>query len=235
MKPYYSPLHFDHQDKYDDKPRMDIIDLVPESCEHILEIGCGTGATGAVIKEKNPDWYYVGLEVDEQAARIAKTRLNEAIAIDIEKIHPDKINLEKEFFDLLIAADVLEHLYNPWRVMDFLRSFLKKNGKVLLSFPNTQNINLIANLIQGNWTYEKYGLLDATHIRFFTWNEIEKLLQGTGYRILRSVSQLQADLDGHTFPLELSISNMVLKNVSRDEAQKLFTFQYLVLAEKAIQ
>jgi 2-polyprenyl-3-methyl-5-hydroxy-6-metoxy-1,4-benzoquinol methylase len=234
MKSYYSPLHFDHQDKYDDKPRMDIIDLVPGSCEHILEIGCGTGATGAVIKEKNPDWYYVGLEIDEQAARIAGTRLDQVLSIDLDKIHPGQFNFEKEYFDLIIAADVLEHLYDPWRVMHFLWGFLKKNGKVLLSFPNTQNINLIANLVQGHWTYEKYGLLDATHIRFFTWAEIEKLLQGTGYRILRSVSQLQAGLDGHTYPLELSISNMVLKNVSREEAQKLFTFQYLVLAEKAI-
>ncbi len=235
MKPYYSPLNVAHQDKYDDKPRMDIIDLVPGSCERVLEIGCGTGATGAFLKARNPDLYYVGMEIDEDAAMIAKTRLDEAIAIDIEKIHPDQFKLEKDYFDLLIVADVLEHLYDPWRIMDFLRSFIKSQGKVLLSFPNTQNINLIANLVQGHWTYEKYGLLDATHIRFFTWNEIEKLLQGTGYRILRSVSQLQSGLDGHPYPLEISINNLVLKNVSREEAQKLFTFQYLVLAEKAIQ
>ena len=232
MKPYYSPLNFDHQDKYDDKPRMDLMDLIPESCDHILEIGCGTGATGSVIKGKNPDLTYVGLEIDEQAARIAGTRLNKVLTVDIEKVHPDQLNFEKESFDLIIAADVLEHLYDPWRVMHFLRGFLKKNGKALLSFPNTQNINLIANLVQGNWTYEKYGLLDATHIRFFTWNEIEKLLQGTGYRILRTVSQLQAALDGQPYPLEITISNLVLKNVTREEAQKLFTFQYLVLAEK---
>ncbi|OGP50499.1 MAG: hypothetical protein A2Y79_06295 [Deltaproteobacteria bacterium RBG_13_43_22] len=232
MNTYYSPLHYDHQDKYDDQPRMDIVNLIPESCESVLEIGCGTGATGAFLKEKNPNLYYVGMEIDGQAARIAKTRLNEVLTIDIEKINADQFNLKKNFFDLIIAADVLEHLYDPWRIMDFLRCFIEKNGKVILSFPNTQNINLIANLVQGNWTYEKYGLLDATHIRFFTWNEIEKLLMGTGYRILRSVSNLQTSLDGHTFPLEISISNLVFKNVSREEAQKLFTFQYLVLAEK---
>jgi 2-polyprenyl-3-methyl-5-hydroxy-6-metoxy-1,4-benzoquinol methylase len=235
MNPYYSPLNFDHQDKYDDKPRMDLMDLIPESCDRILEIGCGTGATGSVIKGKKPDLIYVGLEIDEQAARIAGNRLTKVLTCDIEKVHPDQLNFEKEFFDLIIAADVLEHLYDPWRVMHLLRSYLKKNGKVLLSFPNTQNINLIASLVQGHWTYEKYGLLDATHIRFFTWNEIEKLLQGTGYRVLRTVSQLQAALDGQAYPLEITISNLVLKNVNREEAQKLFTFQYLVLAEKVIQ
>ncbi len=233
MKPYYSPLDFDHQDKYDDKPRMDLLDLVPESCKRILEIGCGTGATGSVIKGKNPNVTYIGLEIDEQAARIAGTRLNQVLTIDIEKFHLDELKFEKESFDLIIAADVLEHLYDPWRVMYLLRGFLKNNGKALMSFPNTQNINLIANLVQGHWTYEKYGLLDATHIRFFTWTEIEKLLQGTGYRILKTVSQLQAALDGQPYPLEITISNLVLKNINREEAQKLLTFQYLVLAEKA--
>jgi 2-polyprenyl-3-methyl-5-hydroxy-6-metoxy-1,4-benzoquinol methylase len=232
MRPYYSPLNFDHRDKYDDKPRMDLMDLIPESCDHILEIGCGTGATGLVIKGKNPDLIYVGLEIDPQAARIAKTRLDKVLTVDIEKTPPGELNFEKESFDLIIAADVLEHLYDPWRVMDFLRSFLKMKGKAVLSFPNTQNINLIANLVQGHWTYEKYGLLDATHIRFFTWNEIAKLLQGTGYGILKVVSQLQAALDGQPYPLEIAISNLVLKNVSREEAERLFTFQYLVLAEK---
>jgi 2-polyprenyl-3-methyl-5-hydroxy-6-metoxy-1,4-benzoquinol methylase len=234
MKPYYSPLNFDHQAKYDDKPRMDLMDLIPEDCDHILEIGCGTGATGSVLKEKNSNLIYWGLEIDEQAARIAETRLDKVFATDIEKMAHDQRLFEDEFFDLIIAADILEHLYDPWRVMHFLWGFIKKGGKVLLSLPNTQNIQLIANLVQGNWTYEKYGLLDATHIRFFTWNEIEKLLLGTGYRILKTVSQLQAALDGQPFPLEITISNLVLKNINREEAQKLFTFQYLVLAEKVI-
>ena len=235
MNLYYSPLNFDHQDKYDDKPRMDLMDLIPESCDRILEIGCGTGATGSVIKGKKPKAYYVGIEIDDQAARIAGTRLDQVLSVDLDKIQPEQFNFEKEFFDLIIAADVLEHLYDPWRLMHLLRGYLKKNGKVLLSFPNTQNINLIANLVKGHWTYEKYGLLDATHIRFFTWAEIEKLLQGTGYRIQRMVSQLQAALDGQSYPLEITISNLVLKNINKEEAQKLFTFQYLVLAEKVIQ
>ncbi len=101
---------------------MDLMDLIPETCNQILEIGCGTGATGAVIKKRKPDGYYVGLEIDERASRIAQTRLDKVVTADIEKTHPDQLNLERDFFDLLIAADVLEHLYNPWRVMDFLRT-----------------------------------------------------------------------------------------------------------------
>ncbi len=61
---------------------------------------------------------------------------------------------------------------------------LKPEGKILSSIPNTQNISLILQLINGNWCYTKYGLMDSTHIRFFTWNEIFKLFSGTGYRIV---------------------------------------------------
>ena len=234
MKSYYSPLNFDHQDKYDDRPRTDLLNLIPEPCKHILEIGCGTGATGSLLKSKNPNLVYVGLEIDEQAARTAGTRLDKVITADVEKMPGNQWPFETESFDLIIAADVLEHLYDPWRVLHLLRSLLKRDGKILLSLPNTQNINLIANLVQGNWTYEKFGLLDATHIRFFTWHEIEKLIQGTGYRILKTVSQLQAVLDGQPYPLDITIDNLVLKNIDREEAQRLFTFQYLILAEKVI-
>ena len=142
MKPYYSPLNFDHQEKYDDKPRMDLMDLIPEACDHILEIGCGTGATGSVLKGKNPDLIYVGLEIDEQAARIAGTRLDKVLTIDIEKVPSEQWNFEKESFDLIIAADVLEHLYDPWRVMYLLRGFLKKERKgpaELSQYPKYQS------------------------------------------------------------------------------------------------
>ncbi|MEW6188003.1 MAG: class I SAM-dependent methyltransferase [Thermodesulfobacteriota bacterium] len=232
MNTFYSPLAYQHEEKYDDKPRLDILELFPGDCRKVLEIGCGTGATGAVIKEKIQGLYYVGLEVDENAVKIAETRLDKVLAIDLGEIRPDSLPLPQESFDLLIAADVLEHLYDPWRVMDVLRLFLKSDGKVVLSIPNTQNIHLITNLVQGNWNYEKYGLLDATHIRFFTLKEIEKLLIGAGYHILRVSNQLQTPLDNHTFPLDITIANLVLKNISREEAQKLFTFQYLILAEK---
>jgi len=227
---YYSPLNFTHEEKYDDKPRADIISLVPEDCRRILEIGCGTGATGSALKNRLPGLYYVGLEIDDRAVEIAQTRLDRVLKVDLGAINRLCLPLEPESFDLLIAADVLEHLYDPWQILYVLRGFLKAKGKALLSIPNTQNIYLIAQLVMGHWTYQKYGLLDATHIRFFTWKEIEKLLTGTGFRILLCKKQLQTDLADKEFPLDLSIANLVLRQVSREEAERLFTFQYLVLA-----
>jgi len=163
---YYSPLTFTHEEKYDDKPREDIISLVPEDCRRILEIGCGTGATGSALKTRLPGIYYVGLEIDDRAVEIAETRLDRVLKVDLGKINRLSFPLKPESFDLLIAADVLEHLYDPWQVLYVLRGFLKAKGKALLSIPNTQNIYLIAHLVMGHWTYQKYGLLDATHIRF---------------------------------------------------------------------
>lgn len=229
---YYSPLAYTHGEKYDDKPRLELIPLIPAECRTILEIGCGTGATGWVLKMANPELFYVGLEIDEQAVAVAKTRLDQVFSCDLGRIGQESLPFELDSFDLLIAADVLEHLYDPWRVLFVLRRYLKANGKVLLSIPNTQNIYLIAQLVTGYWTYQKYGLLDATHIRFFTWKEIERLLLGTGFRIIRCQKQLQTDLADKRFPADITIGNMVLRQIDQEAAELLFTFQFLVLAEK---
>lgn len=230
---YYSPLAYTHEEKYDDQPRRDILNLIPGECGRILEIGCGTGATGLALKAKTPEIFYAGLEIDDRAVEIARTRLDNVLKVDVNTLSSESLPFAPEFFDLLIAADVLEHLYDPWKVLYVLRRFLRPTGKALLSIPNTQNLYLIADLILGNWTYQKYGLLDATHIRFFTWKEIEKLLEGTGYRILWCQKQLQTDLADKEFPLNITIANLELKGISREEAERLFTFQYLVLAEKS--
>lgn len=232
MTPFYTPLEYDHKDKYDDQPRTDLLEFLPEKFETVLEIGCGNGATGALIKEKYPGLTYVGLEIDVGAARMAEKRLDAVISGDVEKMTAEQLAFSKESFDLIIAADVLEHLYDPWRAMGFIRYFNQIRGKILITVPNTQYINVIANLVHGHWTYEKYGLMDATHIRFFTWTEIEKLLKGAGYRILQTASKLPFNLDDQQWPQDITVGDLIIKNVDKIHALKLYTYQYVILAEK---
>jgi O-antigen biosynthesis protein len=229
MDDYYSPLKIDYDVKYDDKPRLDLIQLLSETPGSVLEIGCGAGATGMAIKQKYPDTLYIGMELEGSAVAIAKTRLDRVIEADIEKTDPGQLGIERESLNLVICADVLEHLYDPWKVLDIVRHYLKPGGKIIASIPNVQNISLIFNLIQGNWTYEKYGLLDATHIRFFTLNEIFKLFRGTGYNVTHCATVLQSSLEG-IWPRDLEVGRVIIRNVSREEATRLFTFQYLVTA-----
>jgi 2-polyprenyl-3-methyl-5-hydroxy-6-metoxy-1,4-benzoquinol methylase len=230
---YYSPLKLEYGVKYDDTPRRDIVSLITVAPERVLEIGCGSGATGALVKQRFPGVQYFGLELVASAAAIARRRLDGVVVADIETVDLQQYGLQKESFDLVICADVLEHLYDPWKVLHVLRAYLKADGLCLASIPNTQNIRLLLHLLAGNWTYSEHGLLDATHIRFFTLNEIVKLFTGTGYQVVRCANILGSELEEGWWPRDLDFGRVVLKNVTREEANQLHTFQYFVVARKS--
>ena len=176
---------------------------------------------------------YVGVEPDEGAAKIAETRLDRVIFSDIEQVKLDTFGLTKEDFDLIICADVLEHLYDPWKILFALRNNLVPDGRILVSIPNIQHISIINNLLNGNWTYSKYGLLDATHIRFFTLSEIIKMFSGTGYKMVQCSHTTQPEIENvKKWPADLDFGKVVIKNVTRDEASKFFVFQYFIIAQK---
>ena len=90
---------------------------------------------------------------------------------------------EEEQFDCVIFGDVLEHLFDPWAVIEKVKPYIKENGVILASIPNVAHISVLAPLLAGNWTYTEYGLLDKTHIRFFTFNEMLRMFLKAGYSI----------------------------------------------------
>ncbi|TAN41942.1 MAG: class I SAM-dependent methyltransferase [Nitrospirae bacterium] len=229
---YYSPLKPEHNTKYDDTPRLDIADLISQGDQRVLEIGCSTGATGRLLKQKFPNMIYEGVELDESAAAIAAARLDNVIAADMERSDLAAAGIEKGAFDAVIFADVLEHLYDPWKALYTVRDFLKPDGKVIASIPNVQNIHLVLHLLKGNWSYDKYGLLDATHVRFFTMNEIIRLFNGTRYRIAQCINNIQPEFEYDGWPRDLDFGNVLLKDVTFEEAVKLYTVQYLIVARK---
>jgi O-antigen biosynthesis protein len=232
MHNYYSPLKTAYNIKYDDQPRINLLEFIAKAPDRILEIGCGTGATGAAIKEKYPKTCYIGIEIDEKAAALARTRLDYVIQADIDRINIEDLNIEKQSIDIIIFADVLEHLYDPWKVLHIMHDYLKPDGTILASIPNVQNFSLILHLIEGNWTYENCGLLDATHIRFFTLHEISKLFTGTGYALVNCVSTLQYQIEEEGWPRDLDFGKFVIKGVTKEEAVQFFAFQYIIIAKK---
>lgn len=232
MDSYYSPLKRKVSD-YGDNTRSELLDFIKGDPDRILEIGCGRGAFGTEVKRKYPDVEYTGVELDEKAVEIARSRLNRVIIANIEDINLEQLDINKESFDFIICADVLEHLYDPWQVLFKLHGYLKPEGKILASIPNAQNISLIIELFNGNWTYTEFGLLDATHIRFFTLNEIFRLFTGTGYKVIECASILQANLEEDGWPRDLDLGKIVLRQLTKEEAAKLYTFQYIVVAQKS--
>jgi 2-polyprenyl-3-methyl-5-hydroxy-6-metoxy-1,4-benzoquinol methylase len=233
MNNFCSPLAVNYNEKYSDSPRYDIVELIAQPTGSILEIGCGSGATGLIIKQKFHEVHFTGLEINKKAATVAKTRLDKVIIANIEKVDLKNYGIKKKSFDVIICADVLEHLYDPWKVLLTLRDYLKSDGKIIASIPNIQNIHIIMGLSEGNWTYSEYGILDATHIRFFTFNEIERLFMASKLTIVNCTSNIQTNhlLEDDAWPKDIEIGRITLKEVTKEEAYKFFAIQYLIVAQ----
>lgn len=140
--------------------------------KYVLEFGCNTGETSAILK--NNGCRVVGVEVNEAAAKIAEGACEKIIVGDVEK---DEIWQKiKGEFDVIIFADILEHLVNPDRVLRKAKKYLKKNGFVIVSLPNVANWRVRFSLLFGKFNYAPTGILDDTHLRFYTLDSAKRLI-----------------------------------------------------------
>jgi len=149
--------------------------LQPKSA---LEIGCSGGGTGVLIKERLGVEYYAGLELMAPAVEEAKGRLDWVKQGNIEEmIAQGRMGeLPDRKYDLLLYLDVLEHLYNPWKVLEETSKLLNPGGLVIGSIPNAGNLYVLWKIMRDHFEYEEEGLLDRTHIRWFTAHTIKKML-----------------------------------------------------------
>lgn len=169
------------KEKYFSNKREEMFEFVNLESKLILECGCGEGHFSSQIKQKNEAEVW-GIEFEEQSAEIAKLKLDKVIIGDLnEKLH----EVPNDFFDLIIFNDVLEHLPDPWEILRVSKKKLNKKGEILASIPNVLYAgNLKEMLIDKDWRYKKEGgILDYTHLRFFTKKSIERLFQESGYEI----------------------------------------------------
>jgi len=170
-----------HDNAYYAGTREDLIALVPEGARRILEVGCGTGRTGARIKELRRSGVEVtGIEVDREAGEEAKSRLDRVLVGDVEEID---LPFEREYFDCIITGDVLEHLRDPWGLLKKHCAFLKTGGLVIASIPNAAHYRVLKMLRKGEWNYSDAGLLDRGHLRFFTLKTIRAMFNEAGLSV----------------------------------------------------
>lgn len=155
--------------------RKEIAPLLPKKCGRVLEVGCGSGATLGWLRRDHQAAHTVGVEIAESAAEIARTLANEVFCLDFER---HDLPGDAQPFDLILCLDVLEHMVDPWAVVDRLATrYLKVGGTLLVSLPNVRHYSVVlALLFGGRWDYEDAGLLDRTHLRFFTQASAKALL-----------------------------------------------------------
>lgn len=177
-----SDIYSTKSDGYFANARDDVLGFVPDGVARVLEIGCGSGEFGAVLKRRG-GVSVVGVELVEAAAAIARERLDQVIAADVQ--HQD-LDLPEQAFDCLVCNDVLEHLVDPWTVLARLRRHLAPGGWLVASIPNVRHQKVVRRLLwPGEWRYEDKGVLDRTHLRFFTRLSARALVESAGFGIVR--------------------------------------------------
>lgn len=234
--PWRTCLDFDRQDPahYDDHVLTPLFDLVQESPRRVLELGCAGGAFGAELKRRFPGASVVGIDAGEGALKVAATRLDDVIHAQLDEIDFAARGLVHGEFDMLIAADILEHLVNPWDLLVRVKPFLSPRAQMLVSIPNVRNLTVAAALlVGGTFEYTERGLLDVTHLRFFTLDSIHQMFEQTGYGVeklrpilLPQLGKLYQELKGGTATLRFG--RLALEGVSAEEAAELCAMQFIL-------
>ncbi len=159
-----------------------VAEMIPRGLKRALDVGCSSGGLGLYLKTTAGYETVVGIEYSAAAAEKAKLHLDAVFLGDASTI---KLPAEyAEYFDVIVYADVLEHLYDPWSAIGGQLAWLKPQGYVAASIPNIKNLFVILNLLAGRFDYAEFGLLDRTHIRFFTSQTAVELFLQNGLRLV---------------------------------------------------
>lgn len=145
----------------------------------VLDIGCSSGNFGEVLT-KSKNCVVDGIELDQKDAIEAEKKLRKVYNINIET---DSLNDLKDKYDYIYFGDVIEHLVNPAQALIRIKKFLKNGGKILFSIPNMAHVSSRLMLLKGDFEYGETGLLDNSHLHFYTLREIKRVFQAAGYYI----------------------------------------------------
>lgn len=167
--------------RYFSGARVDFVARLPiDQRASVLEIGCGTGATGALALEHKRCGRYVGVELVERAAAQAREVLTDVLVGDVERM---ELPWQPCEFDAVILSEVLEHLIEPWTLLRRLKPYLRPGGLVLASSPNIAHWRVLRELALGRFNLADQGVFDRTHMRWFTPATFEDLFESCGYRV----------------------------------------------------
>ena len=190
----------------------------------IMEIGCACGATLLKVRNSNPSADLYGLELNEAAA---------AIAANFARVESGnfEVLVKPEFvgkFDYIIMGDVLEHLVDTDKALQKVHSWLKPSGCLVLSIPNVSHLTVLVNVLQGQWEYEEAGLLDRTHVRFFTLQSIQRCLEKNGFQV-RQVGRKVFELGSGCYKVRDELLQLKTLAVNKEDLE---TYQIICVAEK---
>lgn len=166
---------------YSTSIRWEIIQLIPTGDHKILDVGCGAGQTLKKLKELGKANEIVGIEIDEQVTRDLSGTLDRLYVGDVETMD---LPYTEKYFDYILFGDVLEHLINPRRVLHSYRKLIKDDGFIIASIPNIKYYSVVLRLLfYDEFQYTDAGILDSSHLRFFTKKEIINMFKEENFEV----------------------------------------------------
>ncbi|MDB6082428.1 MAG: methyltransferase protein [Gammaproteobacteria bacterium] len=160
----------------------DLLRLIPADARTVVEVGCSSGALAREYKKLNPACRYVGVEVMPKYAQLAQRHCDTVFELDVEGVTEEAFRASL-VGDCWVFGDSLEHLKDPWSLLAKIRRSIAADGCVVACIPNAQHWSVQARLNCGAFRYEESGLLDRTHLRWFTRITIIEMFQEAGFRI----------------------------------------------------
>ena len=162
----------------------EVLALMPRDARKVLEIGCGAGALAYAYKHMNPAVEYHGVEIMPKPAELARNVIDTVIEGDIGEHTPELLRQHRGAFDCIIYGDVLEHLVDPWAIVRQHKDLLSPSGVMIACIPNIQHWTALYDLLHGRWRYADQGLMDRTHMRFFTSESMQQLFRDAGLTLV---------------------------------------------------
>ena len=169
-----TPIHEIHN--------AELLNLIPINAKKIIEIGCSSGALAREYKKINANCEYIGIEIMTDYGDLAQRYCDQVIIGDVESF-PATFFSDNSDVDCWIFADVLEHLKDPWEILRKISSVLSNEGSVVACIPNIQHWSVQSLISTGDFRYQDFGILDRTHIRWFTRKTIIEMFEQNGFLI----------------------------------------------------
>jgi methionine biosynthesis protein MetW len=208
-----------------ENPRPEVQVLVPPDARRVLDLGCSSGSLGAALKARQGA-EVVGVEREPVYAARAEARLDRVVEADLETFFQAGGGAESiGEFDCVIAADVLEHLRDPWEVLAQAAGHLRRGGTAVVSLPNIRYWRTFWMLgRRGTWPVENVGIFDRTHLRFFTLGDARTLIERAGLR----VETVNPQLRRHPHRAALRAPGLL----GAPALRPFFAFQYVISARR---
>lgn len=208
--------------------RQDLLKHINGESINVLDVGCALGTNGQFLLENKIAATVYGIEYDKKMASEAEKCNTKVFYGDLndENFRNNILN-ESPLFDYIIFGDILEHLYEPAKVLSDLKTRLSKTGKIIISLPNIAHIELFIQVyLKGTWPQNNRGIFDKTHIRWFTKKDCFKMVENCNLKMVKYERNLRArDAIGSKFDWKYKL----LKLINMD----LVTFQHIIICEHA--